>query len=69
MSGLLSDLLKQMMSMGLRGTPQLQQNELIIEFTEDEFKEATTKGLDPRFKDAIKIEFRDGKMRIRVRLF
>ena len=67
--GLLSDLLKQMMNIGLKGKPQLNQNELVIEFTEEDFLEATTKNVDPRFKQSIKIEFQQGKMIIRIKLF
>jgi hypothetical protein len=66
--GVLSQLFRQINVAGLPIKPQLIQNELVIEFTEEEFKEATTKDLDPRMKQAIKIEFRDGKMVIRVRL-
>jgi len=69
MSGMLGDLFKQMNMLGLASRPQLMQNELVIEITEDEFKNATTKNLDPRAKEAISIQFKEGKMVIRIKLF
>ena len=69
MSGILDDLFKQMMQSGMPFKPQLVQNELVIEISQQEFYEATTRNLDPRYKQAIKIEFHEGKMVIRVRLF
>ena len=68
-AGMLGDLFRQMNTLGLAVTPQLVQNELVIEITESEFKEATTRNLDPRARDAITIQFKEGKMIIRIKLF
>jgi len=68
-AGMLGDLFKQMNTLGLAVTPQLIQNELVIEISEREFKEATTRNLDPRARDAISIQFKEGKMVIRIKLF
>ena len=67
--GLLSDIVKQLSQMGLSIKPTLVNNELTIVFTEQEFKEATTRGLDPRAKEAITIKFENGKMIIKIKLF
>mgnify|MGYP000256369748 CR=1 FL=1 len=69
MSGMLGDLIKQMSAMGLMAKPQLMQNELVITFTEQEFLEATSRGLDARAKNNISIKFQDGKMIIKIKLF
>ena len=69
MSGILGELFKQAQLTGLPIKPQLINNELVIEFTENEFKEITTKNLDPRFKENIRIEFKEGRMVIKVKLF
>ncbi|RLG84146.1 MAG: hypothetical protein DRO39_07795 [Thermoprotei archaeon] len=69
MSGMLGDLFKQMGALGLTARPQLVQNELVIEITQEEFKNATTRNLDPRARDAISIQFEKGKMIIKIRLF
>ena len=67
--GLLSGFIKQAMQLGLPIKPQLIQDRVVIEISEDEFKEAVTKGLTDSQKKAIKIEFREGKMVITVKLF
>ena len=68
-SGILGELFKQAQVAGLPIKPQMINNELVIEFTENEFKEITTKNLDPRFKENIRIEFKEGRMVIKVKLF
>ena len=69
MSGLLDDLFKKMMELGITKPPKLEQSDLVIEITEQEFKEATTRALMPQQRDAISIKFVNGKMIIRVKLF
>jgi len=69
MSGLLDDLFKKMMELGITKPPKLEQTDLVIEMTEDEFKEATTRALSPQQRDSIFIKFVNGKMIIRVKLF
>ncbi len=69
MSGLLDDLFRKMMELGITKPPHLEQTDLVIEITEDEFKKATTKTLSPQQRDAIDVRFVNGKMIIRVKLF
>jgi len=69
MSGLLDDLFRKMMELGIAKPPRLEQTDLVIEMTEDEFKEATTRALPPQQRDSISIKFVNGKMIIRVKLF
>ena len=69
MAGMLGDLFNQMGALGLAAKPQLAGNELVIEITQEEFKQATTRNLDARARDAINIEFKEGKMVVRIRLF
>lgn len=67
--GILGELLKRSMLSGIPLKPAIINNELVIEFTEQEFFEATTKDLDPRIRQYLSIKFENGKMIIRVRLF
>lgn len=69
MEGLLSSIFKQMSIAGFKLNPQLVNNEIKIEFTEQDFQSAITKNLDERARNAIRIEFHEGKMIIRIRLF
>jgi len=69
MAGLLDDLFKKMMELGITKPPKLEQSDLVIEITEEEFKNATTKMLSPQQRDAIQVKFVQGKMIIRVKLF
>lgn len=69
MSGLLSDMMKQLNVAGLNLKPELQNNELTITFTEDDFIQATTQGLDDRAKNSISVKFMEGKMVVKIKLF
>jgi len=69
MSGLLGDLFKNLQAMGVRATPTMTQNEIVLTITEEEFKNMALKGVDDRAKQNISIKFEEGKMIIRVRLF
>jgi len=69
MAGLLDDLFKKMMELGITKPPKLEQSDLVIEITEEEFKNATTKMLSPQQRDSITVKFVNGKMIIRVKLF
>lgn len=66
--GILGELFKQMMEMGIPVKPRMENNEIVIEFTEREILEATTKNIDPRFRNNISIRLENGKMTIRIRL-
>jgi len=69
MAGLLDDLFKKMMELGITKPPKLEQTDLVIEISEEEFKNATTKMLSPQQRDSITVKFVNGKMIIRVKLF
>jgi len=69
MSGLLDDLFRKMMELGITKPPKLEQTDLVIEISEEEFRNATTRTLTPQQRDAISIKFLNGKMIIRVKLF
>lgn len=69
MSGILSDMMKQLSLAGLNLKPELLNNELTITFTEDDFIQATTKGLDERARNSISVKFMEGKMVIKIKLF
>jgi len=69
MSGILGDIFGQLQKLGISAKPQLAQNEIVITMTEEEFKNMALANVDERAKQYISIEFRDGKMTIRVRLF
>lgn len=68
-SGLLAELLRRSAISGISFKPTIANNELIVEITEQEFLDATTKDLDPRVKQYISLKFTEGKMVIRVKLF
>jgi len=69
MSGLLSEFTKKAMEMGIPIKPTFINNDLVIEITEQEFKDAVTKGLTETQKQAITIEFHEGKLVIKIKLF
>ena len=69
MSGILGNIFGQLEKLGISAKPQLINNEIVITMTEEEFKNMALTNVDQRAKDNITIEFRDGKMTIRVRLF
>jgi hypothetical protein len=58
------------MPQGLAGIkPQLTQNELVIEFTEDQLREMLLKNADERAKQSVTIQLLDKKLIIKIRLF
>jgi len=69
MSGILGELIKRMNAVGLSMTPKVEQNELKLEFSEQEFQNAILKNMDERAKQSIKIELHEGKLVIKVRLW
>jgi len=68
-SGLLSDFIKKSMELGIPIKPVLDKDSIVIEITEKEFYEAVTRGLNEQQKRAITIEFHEGKMIIKVKLW
>jgi len=68
-TGLLGDMFKNLKALGLTVMPQLQQNELVLEITEEDFKKMALGNLDERAKNSITIKFTEGKAIIKIRLF
>jgi len=68
-TGLLGDMFKNLRALGLTVMPQLQQNELVLEITEEDFKKMALGNLDERAKNSITIKFTEGKAIIKIRLF
>ena len=69
LEGLLSGVLGKTPLAGLGITPKLQQRDIIIELTAEQFKNAVLSGLREDQKRAISVEFHEGKMTIRIRLW
>lgn len=67
-SGLIYEILRQYQMAGIPVRPVLTNNELVVEFTEQEFLEAITRNMDPQTKQYITVRFEPGRMVIRVRL-
>jgi hypothetical protein len=58
------------MPVGMQGIkPQLTQNELVIEFTEDQLREMLLKNADERAKQSVTLQLLDKKLVIKIRLF
>lgn len=71
--GLLADLLKTTPLAGLNITPNLMQRDIVFEITPEQLKNAILSApgstLDQRARDSITVEFHEGKMVIKIRLF
>jgi len=71
--GLLSGIMKGTPFAGLNLQPQMSQKDMVIELTPQQLKDsilsAPGSNLDAKAKDAISIEFHEGKMVIRIKLF
>ena len=67
--GLLSPLLSQLSALGIKLNPQMINNELVIEVTENDVQNAILKDANPQIKNLVKIELHEGKMVIKVKLF
>ncbi len=68
-SGLLTDLFKRMRALGFGKQPHFENNSIIIEMSEEEFKQVVLANMPQQQRDAVSIEFRDGKLRIIIRLW
>lgn len=68
-SGILSQLMSQMNLAGLSIKPNVENNELKIVITQSELADMATRGIEGRFKGAIKVELHEGQMLLRVALF
>lgn len=67
--GLLKGLLGGTPLAGVGITPQIAQKDIILEITEEQFKQIALQGTEQRAKDSISIELHEKKMIIRIRLF
>lgn len=65
---MLSSLLEQVQKSGIPVNANLVQKDLVIEFTEQEILNMLTAGMDSSVKENIKIELRDGKLIMKVKL-
>ena len=68
-AGLLGDMFRNLKALGLTVMPQLQQNELVLEITEEDFKKMALGNLDERAKNSISVKLTEGKLIIKIRLF
>jgi len=68
MSGLINELLKPFLSIGIMPKSELTQNELVITLTEEEVKKAILKGVDERFRKYFDVKVENGVIKIIVRL-
>jgi len=69
MSGIIGDMFKQMPFGKFGVAPKLLQNEIVIEITEDQFKNMVLEGADPRIKNNVHIQLLNGKIVIKIKLF
>lgn len=68
MSGIISQIFKRAVELGLPITPQVAENKLVIEITERELKEIVLKDLAPTLRDAIEIKIIEGRIIVSVKL-
>jgi hypothetical protein len=69
MEGLLSTFLKGTVLEGVGVRPQLLQNDIVIELTEQQIRDMVFKDMDDRVKNSISLEVEKGKIIIKVKLF
>jgi len=67
--GLLSGMAKYLQPYGITTLPKIEQNEIKIEVTEEQIKNAITQGMNESLKKAINVELKEGKMIIKIRLY
>jgi len=68
LSGIISQIFKRAVELGLPITPQVAENKLVIEITERELKEIVLKDLAPTLRDAIEIKIIEGRIIVSVKL-
>lgn len=69
MEGMLKGLLGGTPLAGLGITPQVMQKDIVLEITEEQFKQIALANIEARAKDAISVEFHEKKMIIKIKLF
>jgi len=67
--GLLKGLLQGTPFASLNLIPQLTQNEIIIEFTEEQLKTMLLQNTDERAKKSVNVELHEGKLVLKIKLF
>lgn len=67
--GLLKGILGGTPLAGMGISPQLQEKDIVLEITEEQFKGIALQTVEQRAKDSISIEFHEKKMVIRIKLF
>lgn len=67
--GLLKGLLQGTPLSGLNLTPQLTQNEIVIEMTQDQLTDLLLQKTDARARQAVKLEIHEGKLVLKIKLF
>jgi len=67
--GLLSGIIAKTPLKGLGLTPQLTQNEIVIELTDAQLKEMLLANADPRAQSSVTVQCKEGKLVLKIRLF
>jgi len=68
-AGLLKGILESTPLKGLGLTPQLTQNEIVIELTDAQLKDMLLANADARAKGSVTVECKEGKLVLKIRLF
>lgn len=67
--GILKNLLQGTPLSGFNILPQLTQNEIIIELTQEQLKAILLERTDERAKQAVTVECKEGKLILKIKLF
>jgi len=67
--GLLRGLLQGTPLANLNLIPQLTQNEIVIEITQEQLRNLLLQNTDDRARQAVTIELHEGKLTLKIRLF
>jgi len=67
--GILTGLLTGTPLAGLGVTPKLAEKDIVIELTDTQFKDIILKDAQPRARESVSVEFHEGKMTLKIRLW
>jgi len=67
--GLLKNILQGTPFASLNLMPQLAQNEIVIEMTQEQLKTMLLQNTDERAKKSVNVELHEGKLVLRIKLF
>lgn len=67
--GILSNVLKGTPLAGLGVTPKLSEQEIVIELSEQQFRDMVMANADARTKQSVQVKIAEGKIIIKIRLF